>query len=94
MIFWRTALDDIRKIDLASREPHRRDHLIEFLASAADEWPALLILALVGRLADEDQLSVGWAFAKHQVSVRGRVVAMRAQTGVHLFECRELVGAT
>jgi hypothetical protein len=44
-----------------------RDLLVEQLAGASDEGPALEILVFAGAFADEDDRGIGVAFAKYRV---------------------------
>ena len=55
-IAWRTALDDIRDIDLLALQSHGLDHVVEKLPSASHERFALQVFVGSGGLANEHQV--------------------------------------
>src|SRR5262245_33028526 len=63
----RTALDDVRNVDVVAPEPDRLDDLRQQLAGAADERLALDVFVAARRLADEHQVGVRIADTEHDL---------------------------
>src|SRR5258708_35758712 len=57
----RTALDDVRDVNVLTPQPHRLDHVIEQLAGAADERFALRVFVRPWAFTHEHQFSAGIA---------------------------------
>jgi hypothetical protein len=55
-IIGRAALDDIGDENLLARDTDRRQHAIEQLSRAPDEWLAAQIFIVTGTLADDQQV--------------------------------------
>ena len=81
----RTALDDVRDVDLLAAQAHGFDHVGEELPGASDERFALLVLVGAGGFADKHQVGLRIADAeddllasllvKHAASAVAEVVA-------------------
>src|SRR5688572_17685341 len=69
---WST-LDDVSDVDVLARQLDGLDDLRQQLAGAADEWLALDVFVGARRLADEHQVGVRVADAKHHLLAAGRV---------------------
>ena len=54
----RTALNDVRDVDLFAAQAHGLDHVVEQLPGAAHERLALLIFVRARRFADEHQVGL------------------------------------
>ena len=63
----RAALDDVGDIDVGPLEPDRVDHPRQKLAGSSDERPREPVLLRAGALADEHQIGVGIALARHGI---------------------------
>src|SRR5438874_1849489 len=62
-VLGRAVTHDVRDEDLAAVEADAREQLIEHLARGADERPALNVLVVAGRLAEEEDPGFGAALA-------------------------------
>ena len=69
----RTALDDVRDVDLVARQPDGFDDLREQLTGAPHEWNALDVFVSAGRLADEHQVRISVADAENDLAPAERV---------------------
>ena len=87
----RAALEDVRDVDVAAREPDPGEEPFEQLPRLADEGHALLVLVEAGRLADEHQVGVGMPRAEdHLRPPRGEAAPLADRDG--LTECPEIGG--
>ena len=78
----RTALDDVRDVDVLPPQVDRFDDLRQQLAGPTNERLALQILVPPRRLADEHQLRVGSAYAKDEARTPAVQLAASAVTQI------------
>src|ERR1700678_1161608 len=61
----RTALDDVRDVNVFTPQAHGLDHVVEQLSGAANEWLALLVFIRARRFADKHQFGFRVAHPEH-----------------------------
>src|SRR6266404_4606176 len=61
----RPAFEDVRDVNVFSREIHRLNNFCQQLSGASDEWFALLIFVNTGRFTDEHQIGVGISYPEY-----------------------------
>src|SRR5207244_8919905 len=76
----RPAFEDVRDINIFSREIHRLNNSCQQLSGASDEWFALLIFVRTGCFTDEHQIGVGISYSEYCLrAAAGKMLTFRAR---------------
>jgi hypothetical protein len=86
------AFDDVGDVNLLALEAHGGDHLVEELASAADEWAAGLVLGLAGAFADEENRGIDIALAENGLGAGLGEAALGADSHLLFFKLGQEAG--
>jgi hypothetical protein len=75
----RPAFENVRDVNVFSREIHRLNNSRQQLSGASDKWFALLIFIRTGRFADEHQIGVGVSYSEYCLRAgAGEMLTLRA----------------